>query len=152
MYYLTEFGDLRKRNSKLVIEFNKRFKKLYHNIPTEVKPFQPTTKVTFIGAFEPDFSLLLRERRSVALEGMEDDTIEIESNMMASCKLKSKVEKGTKEPKRFREQVTPSGSRRSTEEKMNDMAKIIKYFSNKISRMELDQACCCEIIPYGLAN
>jgi hypothetical protein len=46
---------------------------------------------------------------------------------------------GTKETKRFREQAGTFGSGRSSEEKMDDMAKIIKELSNKISRMELDQ-------------
>jgi hypothetical protein len=70
---------------------------------------------------------------------MQDDAIEIESNMMASGKLKYKVET---EPKNlnFQEQAGPSGSGKSTEEKMDDMAKIIKDLSKKISRMELDQA------------
>ena len=71
---------------------------------------------------------------------MQYDAIEIESNMMASGKLKAKVETWTKEPKCFGEQVGPSGFGRSTEEKMDDMDNIIKYLSNKISRMELDQA------------
>jgi len=75
-----------------VLEFIQRFNKIYHKIPTEFKPSQPATKVTFAGAFEPDFALLLRERRSVDLTRMQDDAIEIESNMMASGKLKLKVE------------------------------------------------------------
>jgi hypothetical protein len=61
--------------------------------------------VTFAGAFEPDFALLLRERRYATLTGLQDDAIEIESNMMASGKLKSKVETGTKEPRCFGEQT-----------------------------------------------
>jgi hypothetical protein len=59
--------------------------------------------------------------------------------MMASGKLKSKVEIGTKEPKCFREHARPSGSGKSAEEKMDDMDKIIKDLSKKIYRMELDQ-------------
>jgi hypothetical protein len=140
LYYLTKFGALRKKNSESVLEFTQRFNKLYHKIPAEVKPSQPAAKVTFAGAFEPDFSLLLRERRSVDLTRMQDDAIEIESNMMASGKLKMKFEMGAKETKRFREQAGPSGSGRSAEDKMDDMAKIIKELSNNISKMELDQA------------
>jgi hypothetical protein len=97
-------------------------------------------KVTFAGAFDPDFALLLRERRSVDLTKMQDDALEIESNMMASGKLKTKLETGNKETRRYREQGGPSGSGRSSEDKMDDMARIIKELSNKISRMELDQA------------
>jgi hypothetical protein len=71
---------------------------------------------------------------------MQDDAIEIESNRMASSKLKEKVETGNKHTKRFREQAGTSGSRKSIEDKMDDMAKIIKELSNKISGMELDQS------------
>jgi hypothetical protein len=77
---------------------------LYHKIPTEVKPSQPAEKVTFAGDFEPDFPLPLRERRSATLARMQDDAIEIESNVMASGKLKAKIETRTKEPKCFKEQ------------------------------------------------
>jgi hypothetical protein len=71
---------------------------------------------------------------------MQDDAIEIESNMMASRKLKTKVEMGTREPRHFKEHAGPSGSGKSTEEKMDEMEKIIKDLSNKISRMEMEQA------------
>jgi len=94
LYYLTEFGSLRKNNLETVMEFIQRFNKLYNKIPAEVKPSQPTTKVTFVGTFEPDFALLLRDRRGATLNRMQDDAIEIESNMMAFGKLKAKVETG----------------------------------------------------------
>ena len=76
------------------MEFIQIFNKLYNKIPFKVKPSQPTTKVTFVGAFEPDFALLLREIRGDILAQMQDDVVEIKSNMMASGKLKTKVEMG----------------------------------------------------------
>jgi hypothetical protein len=48
LYYLTEFGALRKKNSESVLEFTQRFNKLYNKIPVEVKPSQPAAKVTFV--------------------------------------------------------------------------------------------------------
>jgi hypothetical protein len=36
-----------------------------------------TAKVTFAGAFDSDFALLLRERRDTTLAGMQDDAIEM---------------------------------------------------------------------------
>jgi hypothetical protein len=75
LYYLTKFGALRKRNFESFLEFTHRFNKIYRKIPAEVKPSQPLAKVTFAGAFEPDFSVLLRERRYATLEGMQDDAI-----------------------------------------------------------------------------
>jgi hypothetical protein len=87
---------------------------LYNKIPVEVKPSQPAAKVTFAGAFDLDFSLLLRERRSTDLTKMQDDSLEIESNMMASGKLKAKIETGNKESRKFKEQGGSSGSRISS--------------------------------------
>jgi hypothetical protein len=60
--------------------------------------------------------------------------------MMASGKLKSKVEATNRETRRFREQAGTPGSNRYTDDKVDYMARIIKDLSNKISRMELEQA------------
>jgi hypothetical protein len=87
--------------------------------------------VTFVGTFEPKFALLLRERRSTDLTRIQDDAIKIESNMMESGKIKEKFETGTKETKLFREQDGTSRSGKSVEDKMGDMAKIIKELSKK---------------------
>jgi hypothetical protein len=140
LYYLTKFGSLKKKNLETIMEFIRRFNKLYNKIPVEVKPSQTAAKVTFVGAFKPDFTLLLRERRGDTLNRMQDDVVDIKSNMMASGKLKTKVEMGNQETKRFREQARPSGPSRSLDDKIDDMARIIKELSNKISRMELDQS------------
>jgi hypothetical protein len=88
--------------------------------------------VTFAGDFEPEFSLPLRERRFVKLTRMKDNVVEIESNMMGMGNLKYKIETGNKETRRFREQEGHSRSRKSVEDKMDDMAKSIKELSNKI--------------------
>jgi hypothetical protein len=71
---------------------------------------------------------------------MQDNAIEIESNMMASGKLKTKVEMRAREPIHFKEHAGPSRYGKSTEEKLDEMAKIIKDLSNKISRMVIEQA------------
>jgi hypothetical protein len=71
---------------------------------------------------------------------MQYDVIEIKSNMMDSSKLKTKVEMGNRETKCFRKQAGPSGPSISSDDKMDDMARIIKELSNNISRMELDQS------------
>jgi hypothetical protein len=98
---------LRNKKSKSALEFIQIFNKIYHNIPAEVKPSQPAAKVTFVGDFDSDFSLLLMERRSTTLVGMQDDSIEIESNMMASMKLKTKVDMGTRELRCYKERERP---------------------------------------------
>jgi len=61
LYYLTKFGALRKKNLETILELTQIFNKLYNNIPTEVKPSQPTAKVTFV---EPRFfSVVERKER-----------------------------------------------------------------------------------------
>jgi hypothetical protein len=113
---------------------------LYNKIPVEVKPSQPVEKVTFARAFDPDFTLLLRERRLVYLTKMQDDALKIELNMMASGKLKAKIETKNKENRKFKEQGGSSGSGKSSGDKIDEMDKIIRQFSNKISKMELDKS------------
>ena len=62
MYYITEFGALRKKNGESVSNFTKRFNNMYKNTPDEIKPTKTSTKITFANAFDAEFSLLLRER------------------------------------------------------------------------------------------
>jgi hypothetical protein len=60
--------------------------------------------------------------------------------MMASRKLKTKFEMVKREPKHFKEHARPSGFEKYTEEKMDEMEKIIKDLSKKNSRMEIENA------------
>jgi hypothetical protein len=52
LYFLTEFGSLKKKQNESVPDFIKIFNKLYNKIPADVKPSQPATKVTFVGSFD----------------------------------------------------------------------------------------------------
>jgi hypothetical protein len=56
---LTEFGSLKKKHNEYVPYFIKIFNKLYNKIPADVKPSQPTAKVTFVGSFDPNFPYYL---------------------------------------------------------------------------------------------
>jgi hypothetical protein len=38
MYYITEFGALKKKEGESVSDFSKRFNKMYNKIPTEIRP------------------------------------------------------------------------------------------------------------------
>ena len=59
---------------------------------------------------------------------------------MESIKLKKKFETRNRENRWYRDQAGPSRSGRFSKDKMDDMERIIKELSNKISRMELDQS------------
>jgi hypothetical protein len=41
------------------------------------------TKFTYVGVFDVDFSMEIRERRDTSLLIMQDDAIDIEGNMIA---------------------------------------------------------------------
>jgi hypothetical protein len=55
---------------------------MYKKIPNEIKPTKTSAKMTYANAFEPDFCLLLRERRATSLAHMQDETLEVESNIL----------------------------------------------------------------------
>jgi hypothetical protein len=60
IYCLTMFGSLKKRANEPIVNINKIFNKLYKKIPKDIKPSQPRTKVTYVGAFDADFDMMLR--------------------------------------------------------------------------------------------
>jgi hypothetical protein len=65
----------------------KRFNKMYSIISDEIKPTEASAKITYANAFDAEFSLLLRERRSTTLISMQEAAIEIDSNILASDRL-----------------------------------------------------------------
>jgi hypothetical protein len=46
LYYISEFGNLRRENGELVSYFTKIFNKMFDKIPTEIKPTNASTKIT----------------------------------------------------------------------------------------------------------
>jgi hypothetical protein len=94
MYYMTEFGSLKKMEGESVSDFSKRFNKMYNKIPDEIKPSEASAKMSYASAFGPDFCLLLRERRAASLAQMQDAAIEVESNVLAADRLRNEADAG----------------------------------------------------------
>ena len=69
-----------------------RFMKVCDAIPAEVKPPVGAAQLHYADSFDSDLSLLLRERRSMSLNDMMNDEIEVEVNLMAYGKIKQKIE------------------------------------------------------------
>ena len=90
-YYITEFGALRRKKDETIAYFSKRFNKMYGRIPAEIKPSETSVKITYANDFDHEFSLLLRERRPVSLLNMQDAALEVESNILASNRLKKEI-------------------------------------------------------------
>ena len=75
LYYMTEFGSLKRKKDEAVGDFSKRFNKMYSRIPVEIKPTETAAKLTNANSFDHEFSLLLRERKSVSLQNMQKCSI-----------------------------------------------------------------------------
>ena len=92
LYYIKEFSNLKRENGGSVSNFTKRFN-MYSKIPIEIKPTGTSAMITYENSFDSDFFLLIRERRSASLSLMHDVALEVESNILASQKVKGKVDR-----------------------------------------------------------
>jgi hypothetical protein len=48
LYYITEFGSLKKGEGESVSDFSKRFNIMYNKIPTEIKPTKPLQRLLIL--------------------------------------------------------------------------------------------------------
>jgi hypothetical protein len=126
LYCITEFGGLKRKNGESISYFTKRFNKIYGRIPDEIKPTKASAKITYANEFDTEFSLLLRERISTTLFSMQEETIEVESNILASDKLKTRSDK---EKKKQREDTPTSSNSSMFDPKLEEMTKNLKYLT-----------------------
>ena len=98
IYYMTKFGSLKKQEGESVSDFSKRFNRMYNKIPTEIKPSEASAQISYASAFDPDFCLILRERRATSLSQMQDAAIEVESNILAADRPTLTEEKKSRKP------------------------------------------------------
>jgi len=135
----------------MILIFNKKFNKIYNKIPVSIKPTPTTAKVTYFGAFDPEFVVMLRERRYADLSIMQKDAVQIEASMRAVGKIK-RVEVD-KEKKKGKEEAGASNSNKDfAETKMEEMSKLIRSLSNKISSMEMEAHTPAKTFPQGPRN
>jgi hypothetical protein len=108
---------------------------MYGKIPEEIKPSETSAKITFANAFDAEFSLLLRERRNTTLSLMQDVAIEVESNILAAYKLKSRNDRERKKQK----EEFPSSSNSASNSKMDEMDKMLKTLTSEMERLKIEQ-------------
>ena len=139
MYYITEFGALKRKDGESLTDFTKRFNKVYQKIHVEVKPPETTATITFANAFDAKFALWLRAAKPQTLVAMQEVAIEVESNLLASNKLKVEEGRGGKDKKKMKEERQASSSKVfSAEEKLDEMSNLIKHLASKMSKVELE--------------
>jgi hypothetical protein len=134
MYYMTEFGSLKKKEGESVSDFSKRFNKMYHKIPAEIKPSEASAKITYSSTFDPDFCLLLRERRATTLAHMQDAAVEVESNVLAVNRLRSASDRNMSKNRPEASSSSPSPLPHQTDE----TARALKSLSARMERWELE--------------
>jgi hypothetical protein len=133
LYYIIEFGALKRKNGESILDFTKRFNKMYGRIPDEIKPTEVSAKITYANAFDADFSLLLREIRSTTLLSMQEATIEVESNILASDRLKTRSDK---DKKKQREDSPTSSKPATSDPKLDEMTKTLKDMTSEITKLK----------------
>jgi ribonuclease HI len=134
MYYMTEFGSLKKMEGESVSDFSKRFNKMYNKIPAEIKPSEASAQISYAGAFDPDFCLLLRERRATSLAQMQDAAIEVESNVLAADRLRNKADA---DRRKGRSEASTSGSL-APHPQVDELTKMVKSLSAEMERMRME--------------
>jgi hypothetical protein len=134
MYYMTEFGSLKKMDGESLSDFSKRFNKMYNKIPAEIKPSEASAQISYAGAFDPDFCLLLRERRATSLAQMQDAAIEVESNVLAADRLRNKADA---DRKKGRSEASTSGPLVSNPQ-VDELTKMVKSLSAEMERMRVE--------------
>ena len=75
-----------------VQEFSARVMRSYDSILEHVKNPPRVAQLHYADAFDSDFALTLRERRSTSLADMMNDAIEVEVNLMDLGKMKQKTD------------------------------------------------------------
>ena len=106
--------------------------RVYNSIPIDIKPLVGAAKLHYVDAFESDFALLLRERKSASLPDMFKDALEVEANMMARGKMKHKIET---DKRKIMEEIVPSTSvtTSSSDIKFEMILKAMDKMMNKIT-------------------
>jgi hypothetical protein len=134
LYYIIEFGSLKRKEGEFVSDFSKRFNKMYNKILDEIKPTETSDKITYVIYFDPKFCLLLRERRSASLAHMKDAVLEVEYNIVASEKLRGKYDRD-KRKNRFEASTSDSSI---VHPQVDELTKLVKSLSAEMKKLKLE--------------
>ena len=137
--YITEFRALRRKKDETIADFSKKFNKMYGRIPTEIKPSETSVKLTYANAFDHEFSLLQRERIPITLLNMQEAALEVESNILASNRLKLNSTQQYYDRKGKREEAPVVSTSQPVDGKIDEMEKLVKILTTKLNKLELEK-------------
>ena len=84
---ISEFYSMERQEGETMSSFNMMFARFYYNMSKEIQPLENAAKLYYASTFPPKLSLLLLERKSVTLQQMVVDSLEVEDNLRISKKL-----------------------------------------------------------------
>jgi hypothetical protein len=79
---LEEYEHLKRKPGETVHQFSARFNKVYHAIPTVIRPPPGFAHLHYPDAFDPEMTFQLRERNTASLEEMQNISIDVETNLL----------------------------------------------------------------------
>jgi hypothetical protein len=107
---------------------------MYNKIHVEINPTKPYAKITHASAFDLEFCLLLRERRSSFLAHIQYATLEVEFNIVASDKLRGKSDRD----KRKNRAEAPTYDSSAFHPQFDELTKLVKYISIDMDKLKLE--------------
>jgi hypothetical protein len=134
MYYITDFGSLKRKEGEYVSDFSKMFNKMYKKIPAKIKPIEASAKITYARVFDPNVCLLLRERRDTPLALMQYVALEVESNLLVVDRLRRKADR---DRGRGISEASTSGSFASHPQ-VDELTKIVKSLSKEMEKIKFE--------------
>ena len=113
---------MKKQEGETMSSFNRRFSSFYNNMPKEIQPLENAAKLYYANTFPPELSLLLLERKSITLQHMFIDCLEVQDNLRLSenisdqdsgDKMENKLDLDEKHKQKetFSEHLKPSHSK-----------------------------------------
>jgi hypothetical protein len=88
--YLADFYALKQEQDEALSVFNRRFYRVYHDMPLEVGPTETFAMIYYIMGLHSDLVLLLLERNSSSLTQLFEDAQEVEENICASRRIRGR--------------------------------------------------------------
>jgi len=107
---------------------------MYKKIPTKINLTKTTAKITYASFFDPEFCLMLRERRATFLAHMQDASLEVEYNIFAVEKIRSRDDR---DRRKGRSEASTSSTSTSSPQ-VDELTKLVKSLSAEIEKLKFE--------------
>jgi hypothetical protein len=81
---VAQFNRINKKEDKTMSEFDTRFNRLYHHIPTDLCPTDASIHLLYVNVFGGKFHFILKDKKPTTLAQSKDYSAKIEENILES--------------------------------------------------------------------